>query len=222
MVHPRGWRSFMAYGNGTIGDIGIHMLDMVRWLLDLGMPKRITSTGNRLDRSAKVDIPDTQTATFDYGDLQVVWNHRRYGVPDDPRYPWGATLHGDKGRLKAGVMGFDFVPHDGSPALREDVKYELDLFPEDRNEAELEKHVAPALRAHLRNFLDCVKTRSRPVADIEQGYLSTAACLLANVSMQLEGRTLEWDAAAGRVRGDDEANALLRRPYRAPWVHPEA
>jgi predicted dehydrogenase len=222
MVHPRGWRSFMAYGNGTIGDIGIHMLDMVRWLLDLGMPKRITSTGNRLDRSAKVDIPDTQTATFDYGDLQVVWNHRRYGVPDDPRYPWGATLHGDKGQLKAGVMGFDFLPHDGSPALREDVKYELDLFPEDRDEAELEKHVAPALRAHLRNFLDCVKTRARPVADIEEGHTSTAACLLANVSMQLGGRALEWDPAAGRVKGDEEANALLRRPYRAPWVHPEA
>jgi hypothetical protein len=59
------------------------------------------------------------------------------------------------------------------------------------------------------------------VADIEEGYVSTTACLLANLSLQL-GRTLEWDAAAGRVLCDEPANALLRRPYRAPWVHPEA
>ena len=58
------------------------------------------------------------------------------------------------------------------------------------------------------------------MADIEQGYISTAACILANLSMQL-GRTLQWDPAKGQVVGDDEANRLLRRPYRAPWVHPE-
>jgi len=58
------------------------------------------------------------------------------------------------------------------------------------------------------------------VADIEQGYISTAACLLANISMHL-GRTLHWDADARRVRGDEEANRSLRRPYRQPWVHPE-
>jgi hypothetical protein len=72
----------------------------------------------------------------------------------------------------------------------------------------------------MKDLLTCMKTRERPVADIEEGYLSTAACILANVAMRL-GRTLEWDAAAGRVVGDDEANRLLRRPYRAPWVHPE-
>jgi hypothetical protein len=58
------------------------------------------------------------------------------------------------------------------------------------------------------------------VADIEQGYMSTTACILANLSMQL-GRTLTWDHASGRVASDDEANRLLARPYRAPWVHPD-
>ena len=61
--------------------------------------------------------------------------------------------------------------------------------------------------------------RARPVADIEEGYISSASCILANLSMQL-GRTLKWDAAQGLVVGDAEANRLLRRPYRAPWVHP--
>jgi hypothetical protein len=59
------------------------------------------------------------------------------------------------------------------------------------------------------------------VADIEQGHISTASCILANLSMSL-GRTLEWDAEQGRVADDEEANKLLRRPYREPWVHPEA
>ena len=221
VVHPRGWRSFMAYGNGMVGDLAVHMLDMVRWMLDLGMPKRISSSGGRIiDPGAGFDISDTQTATFDFGGLQVVWNHRAWGNPPDPQYPWAATLFGDKGTLKASVMGYDFTPVEGPGAVHKDVRYEFDLFPEDQTEEELEKHVAPALRAHMKNLLACRSTRARPVSDIEQGMISSASCILANLSMRL-GRTLEWDAARGFVKGDDEANGLLRRPYRAPWVHPE-
>jgi hypothetical protein len=80
--------------------------------------------------------------------------------------------------------------------------------------------VAPALRAHMKNLLACRETRERPVSDIEQGYISSSACILANVALSL-GRTLAWDHAKGVVVGDAEANRLLRRPYRAPWVHPE-
>jgi predicted dehydrogenase len=220
LVHPVGWRAFMAYGNGLLGDMCIHMLDMVRWMLGLGMPRRVSSSGMRLDPGTKVDITDAQTATFDFGDLQVVWTHRAFGPRPEPRYAWGATIYGEKATLKAGVMGYDLLPNDGRPGTSRDVAYELDRFPEDRTEEGLETHAAPALRAHLANFLDCVRTRQRPVADIEEGATSTIACLLANISMRL-GRTLEWDAALGRVKGDDEANGLLRRPYRAPWVHPE-
>jgi hypothetical protein len=70
------------------------------------------------------------------------------------------------------------------------------------------------------NFLEAIRTRAKPVADIEEGYISTTSCILANLAMDL-GRTLTWDAKKGAVIGDDEANRLLRRPYRAPWVHPE-
>ena len=72
----------------------------------------------------------------------------------------------------------------------------------------------------MQDFLAAIATRGKPVADIEQGYISTASCILANLSMQL-GRTLTWDAEKQRIVGDDEANRLLRRPYRKPWVHPE-
>ena len=111
LVHPRGWRAFMEYGNGIVGDMCIHMLDMVRWMLDLGWPKRISSTGGILvDKASKANIPDTQTATFDFGDLTVVWQHRTWGEPPDPKYPWGATFYGDKGTLKASVIRLRLHP----------------------------------------------------------------------------------------------------------------
>jgi predicted dehydrogenase len=222
LVHPRSWRAFMEYGNGIMGDMCVHMLDMVRWMLDLGMPTRITSSGGILvDKASKANITDTQTATFDFDTLKVVWTHRSYGDAPDPKYPWGATFYGDKGTLKASVMGYDFnLEGKAQPEIHEDVVYELDKFPEDRTEKDLERHVAPAIRAHMKNFLECVETRRPPVSDIEQGYMSTTACILANLSMRL-GRSLQWDHAKGVVVGDDEANQLLRRPYRAPWQHPD-
>ncbi|MBA2354888.1 MAG: Gfo/Idh/MocA family oxidoreductase [Acidobacteria bacterium] len=222
LVHPRSWRAFTEYGNGIVGDMCIHMLDMVRWMLDLGMPQRVGSTGGILiDKASKANISDTQTATFAFGSLPVIWTHRTYGAPPDPKYPWGATIYGDKGTLKASVMGYDFTPTGaGGTPIHEDVTYELEQFPEDRTEKDLEKHVAPAIRAHMQDFLRAVESGTRPVADIEQGYISTAACILANLSMQV-GRSLQWDHAAGQIVGDDQANRLLRREYRAPWLHPE-
>jgi predicted dehydrogenase len=220
LVHPRGWRNFMEYSNGIVGDMCIHMLDMVRWMMDLGAPTRVSSSGGVLIQTSKANTSDTQTATFEFGNLPIVWTHRTWGSAPDPRYPWGATLYGDKGTLKASVMSWDFTPTALGQPLHEDVTYELDKFPEDRTEKDLERHVAPAIRAHMTDWLTCVGTRGTPVADIEQGYISTAACILANISMQL-GRSLRWDAAKGEVTGDDEANRLLRRPYRSPWIHPE-
>jgi predicted dehydrogenase len=222
LVHPRGWRAFSEYGNGILGDMCIHMFDMVRWMLELGWPKRISSTGGILvDTNSKANIPDTQTATFDYDDLQVTWNHRTWGASPDPKYPWGATFYGDKGTLKASVFSYDFTPLGGGDPAQREVVYELDQYPEDRTEKDLEKHVAPAMRRHWVDFLNAVDNRTRPVADIEEGHISSASCILANLALQL-GRTLAWDAAAGSIIGDPEANRLLRRPYRAPWSHPEA
>jgi predicted dehydrogenase len=221
LVHPRGWRAFMEYGNGIVGDMCIHMLDMVRWMMGLGMPLRVSSTGGIfVDKASKANIADTQTASFEYDDLRVVWTHRTWGDPPDPKYPWGATFYGEKGTLKASVMSYDFAPRGGGAPIHKDVAYELEEFPEDKDEKDLERHVAPAIRGHMRDLLACVQSRGRPVADIEEGYVSTTACILANLSMKL-GRTLHWDRASAQVVADAEANRLLRRPYRAPWVHPE-
>ncbi len=222
LVHPRRWRAFNEYGNGIMGDMCVHMLDMVRWMMGLGWPESITSTGGILvDKAAKANIPDTQEASFDFGKVKVHWIHRSWGAPPDPKYPWGATFYGDKGTLKASVMSYDYTPlAKGEAAVHRDVTMELEQYPEDKTEQDLERHVAPAIRGHMRDLLAAIDKRSKPVADIEQGHISTASCLLANLSLEL-GRTLRYDPARRIVKGDAEATARLRRPYRAPWVHPE-
>jgi predicted dehydrogenase len=236
IVHPRGWRAFMEYGNGIVGDMCVHMLDMVRWMLDLGWPKSVSSTGGILvDKKAKANISDTQSALWDFGDLKMLWNHRTWGdmpvgmaydvtkrLPGSntyPRHPWGATIYGDKGTLTASVMGYTFTPAKGEP-VHKDWYNDLDQYPEDKTEKELEKHVASGIRGHMRNFVQCIGTRERPVADIEQGYISTASCILANLSMKLGGRELVWDEAKQMIANDDEANKLLKRPYRSGYQHP--
>jgi len=219
MVHPRSWRAFMEYGNGIVGDMCVHMLDMVRWMLDLGAPKSISSSGGiYMDKASAANISDTQTATFEFDELNVIWNHRSWGDAPDPKYPWGATFYGDKGTLKASVNSYDFIPRaKGEQPIHRDCVMELDKYVEDQTEKDLEKHVAPAIRGHMIDLLKNIQSRGKPVADIEQGHISSAACILANNAMKL-GRTLHWDGS--KVIGDDEANALLARPYRAPWVHP--
>jgi predicted dehydrogenase len=211
----------MEFSNGIVGDMCIHMLDMVRWLLGLGWPRSVASTGGTyVAGQGKTNISDTQTAVFDFPEFPVVWQHRTWGDSPDPKYPWGATIYGDRGTLKASVMGYDFTDSRGGAPVHKDVTYEYEKYPEDKTEKDLERHVAPAIRGHMLDLLSAIQTRGKPVADIEEGYISTTSCILANLSMQL-GRSLRWDPATGKVMGDEEANRLLRRPYRAPWVHPE-
>jgi predicted dehydrogenase len=223
IMHPRGWRGFTEFSNGIVGDMCIHMLDMVRWMMDLGWPKTVSSSGGILiDKKSITNIPDTQEATFDFGDTKVIWTHRTWGSAPDPQYPWGATFYGDKGTLKASVNSYDFTPMNGNgKPIHTDVKMELNEYPEDKTEKDLEKHVAPAIRGHMKDLLKAIDERGKPVADIEQGYISTASCILANMSLDV-GRTLAWDPEAGKVRNDDDANKKLARPYRSPWVHPAA
>ncbi|MFM7129455.1 MAG: Gfo/Idh/MocA family protein [bacterium] len=221
LVHPRRWRAFMEYGNGIVGDMCIHMLDMVRWMLDLGWPTRISSEGGIVvQKSSKANISDTQTATFQFGDLPVIWQHRSWGHPPDPKYPWEATIYGENGTLKCSVNSWDFTPVGKGEAVHRDVVFEFDQYPEDRTEKDLERHVAPAIRSHMRDLLKAIDNRSKPVADIEQGHISTASCILANISMDL-GRSLAWDPVSHQIPGDSEANKRLARSYRNPWIHPD-
>jgi len=134
LVHPRSWRAFMEYGNGIIGDMFIHMLVMVRWMMDFGWPKRVSSSGGILvDKKSKANISDTQSAVFDFGDFDVVWTHRTWGEAPDPKYPWAAIFYGDKGTLKASVMSYDFTLSGGGQNIHRDVTYELEQYSRRQN-----------------------------------------------------------------------------------------
>ena len=204
-----------------MGDMCIHMFDTVRWMLKLGWPKRISSTGGiYVQKGGKSNIADTQSALFEYDELNCIWQHRTWGTPADPDYPWSFKLYGEKGTLKASTMQYDFIPEGKGEKIHGDVVYEKEKYPEDLTEPEIELNAAPATRRHMLNFLQAIEHGGRPVADIEEGHISTASCLIANLSMQT-GRAMTYDPVHRQILNDREATALLRRSYRSPWVHPE-
>ena len=221
LPHRRWWRTFREYGNGIMGDMCVHMLDTARWMLGLGWPKRITSAGGIfVQKDGKSNISDTQTATFEFDGLNAVWQHRTWGTSPDADYPWALFIYGEKGTLKVSTMRADFIPRDqGAKAIHFDCVFEREQFPEDQTEKDIELNAAPATRRHMLDFLAAIEKRSRPVADIEEGHISTASCILANIAMDT-GRPLIYDAKQRVVVGDGEATQRLRRTYRAPWQHP--
>ncbi len=222
-IHPRSWRDCREFSNGQIGDLCVHFFDVTRYFLDLGWPRTISASGGSLMRSREstVNVPDTQTATFDYGDIELVWTQRNWGENPEAnsKYSWGATLYGDKGTLKISVFSYDFTPNGGGTPAHGDFLDEREKYPADVKHKETELYAAPATRRHMENFLAARREGKPPVAEIEQGYISSASCILANLSMEL-GRSLKWDGKAGRVVGDEEANNRLARKYRGEWVHP--
>ncbi|MCA9184469.1 MAG: Gfo/Idh/MocA family oxidoreductase [Pirellulaceae bacterium] len=222
LPHRRWWRTFMEYGNGIMGDMCVHMLDTVRWMLDLDWPTRIASTGGiEVQKDGKSNIADTQTATFEFPEFDAIWQHRTWGTSPDPDYPWALFIYGEKGTLKASTMRADFIPQGGGvKPIHFDCVFEREQYPEDLREKDIELNAAPATRRHMQDFLAAIEKRSRPVADIEAGHISTASCILANISMQLQGRSLAYDPKQKVVTNDDEATRLLRRAYREPWQRP--
>ena len=225
LPHVRWWRTFMEYGNGIMGDMCIHMFDSVRWMLGLGWPKRVSSTGGiYVDKTGKSNISDTQSALFEYDGLNCVWQHRSWGDPADPEYPWAFIIYGDKGTLKASTMQYDFIPADSKTSkvqkIHKDNVYEKEKYPEDLKEPDIELNAAPATRRHMLNFLSAIENKTKPVADIQEGHISTASCIIANLSMKL-GRPLSYDPATRTIIGDEEATKLLQRAYREGWTHPD-
>lgn len=220
-IPHRRWRAFREYGNGIVGDMCVHMFDAVRWMLGLGWPSRISSTGGILvQTAADATIPDTQTAIFEYPNLHCVWQHRTWGTPADPDWPWSFAIYGSKGTLKGDTFKTTFIPSErGAESVTYEALYEREQYPEDLKEDGIELHVASATRAHMRDFLGAIDEQRQPAASIEEGHISTASCILANISLDL-GRPLCYDPPSGKVLNDPEATARLVRPYRSGYRHP--
>ena len=117
-------------------------------------------------------------------------------------------------------MKADFVPHDKAlEPIHFDVRYEKEKYPEDLIEKDNELNAAPATRRHMLDFLDAINNGTRPIADIEEGHISTASCILANLAMETK-RSLVYDPRSRTILNDPEATKLLQRPYHQGYEHP--
>ncbi len=218
--HRGWWRAFMEYSNGIMGDMCVHMLDTTRWMLGLGWPNKISSTGGiYVQKESKANTSDTQTAVFEFDELNCVWQHRSWGTAPDPEYPWAFFIYGEKGVLKASVHKAEFIPIEEGEPMQWNALYEKEKYPEDVTEKDIELHAAPATRNHMIDFLTAIRNNTKPVSDIEDGHISTASCIIANLAMKL-GRPLVYNPITKKFNNDPEADKLLKRAYRGEWEHP--
>ena len=226
-LHPKGFRGFLDYANGTLGDWGIHWTDQALWILDRPYPTKVFSSGGRTLKGPPVnngdgqttDAPDHQYSTWEFDDaLTVTWEHRQFGANNQERthaqQPVGCYFYGTNGVFHQGWMdGWTFYPSDGR---RKPEHQDAQLNkPDDQNIKEL-----------WADFLKCIKSGEKPVSDIEAIHRSTSMALLGMLSLKL-GRSIQWDGQKeicvdAKGTPDEEANKLLKREYRKPWVYPEA
>lgn len=217
-AHPRGFRSYLDYANGTLGDWGVHWLDQVLWVMDEKWPKVVHSTGGRpikgepilTDELQTTDAPDHQVATYQFEDFTATWEHRQFaGNPTDKTESVGCYFYGTKGTFHMGWQrGWTFYPSGrGGSEIHEEPTLNL---PDQQNIKEL-----------WVDFLGAIETGGRPVCDIEAIHHSTNLSLLGMLSYKL-GRSVTWDGAKELCVADPDANRLLRREYRQPWEYPKA
>ena len=189
------WHWNWDYGTGEIGNNGIHALDMVRQLLSLDMPQRISAGGGKYFYDDDQQTPDTQVVTFDFPNCCVIWEHRIWSRTGFAGQDWGVALYGERGTLIFDNHGWHV--EDG---------------------IEASDQASPGIQqTHVRDFLACIKTGRRPSADIEEGHKSTSLCHLGNIAWRA-GRTLRFDANTETCTGDGDANRMLRRSYRRPFT----
>lgn len=217
-IHPGGFRNFLDYANGTLGDWGVHWLDQVLWWTDEKFPRRVFSSGGRSvagepilnDKEQTSDSPDQQTAVYEFESFTAVWEHHRFAGKGPYQHPFGCYFQGTEGTFHMGWRdGWTFYPSDSKkPQVHQDPQFDN----------EKDGHNVPPL---WRDFLSCIETGKRPVADVEIGHLATNMSLLGMLSYKL-GRSIDWDGDKELIPGDDQANALLERAYRGEWIYPRA
>ncbi|MGE5645652.1 MAG: Gfo/Idh/MocA family protein [Acidobacteriota bacterium] len=198
------WRFFWDYGNSELGNQGVHMLDVAIWAIqkmrgvERCLPTRVSSSGGIYWLGDAKEVPDTQTVTYDYGDLMLVWELRSFARHDPIEGTEAGTgYYGTEGTLIADGDGWRVYNADGS--------------------------AGPSMKytggGHERNFLECVKSRKQPNSDVEIGRLSTTLCHLGNISYHL-GRDVRFDPKTETFGEDRAANAYLTKTYREPYGVP--
>lgn len=214
-IHPGGFRNFLDFANGTMGDWGVHWLDQVLlWSGEKG-PKNVFCTGGRPiagpaicnDKEQTTDAPDHQVATFEFEQFTAIWEHRKFADNNAEKHKIGCYFYGEKGTLHIGWRdGWTFYPTDpkgqaahGDHQLQEPDGHNIALLWED--------------------FMRAIDTKTQPIGDIETAHRASTLPMLGMLSWKA-GRSIRWDADKEQIIGDAEAAKLLRRDYRGPWVYP--
>jgi predicted dehydrogenase len=205
------WRWFFDYGTGDLGNDGVHLLDFARWGLETAVraegaqlpavPKAVSAHGGKLYFDDDQQWPDTAMVTYDFGDYLLTYELRIWSPYPLEGESEGAAVYGDK--------GFVVIAHDGWRAF--DAKGKLV-----KEESGSHNDVG-----HVNDFVDCMRSRKRCVADLETvGHPSSLLCHLGNAAWRA-GRTLHFDPKTYTFGDDEDANRFLTRPaYREPWSLP--
>lgn len=198
------WRFFWDYGNSELGNQGVHVLDVALMALarmrpgQSCLPKRVSVTGGIYWLKDAKEVPDTQTVNYDYGDLLLSFELQSFSKSRPTEGAWAGTgFYGTEGSLVATGDGFTVFGPDGSVTLK----------------------VKDSGGSHEGNFLECVRSRKTPNADVEIGRQSTTMCHLGNISYKL-GRDVKFDPKTETFPNDVEANKLLSKTYREAWPMP--
>ena len=203
------FRWFWDYSGGQMTNFGAHHLDIVRWALGARAPIAVAGFGGRFAVKDGGETPDVQEVVYQFPECVVTWSAREMNRGNRGH---DIEFHGTRGTLGISRSGFKIMPEgkagevdaaSGEPAVS-------------KGAPPLESKGGNLDLPHIANFLECVKTRGRPSADIEEGHLSATMCHLGNLATRL-GRSLRWDPENEIVIGDPAATRLLARPYRKPW-----
>ncbi len=198
------WHWHWNYGTGDAGNDGAHQLDQARWALGVDFPTAAAGMGRKLFFQDDQQTPDTMVVTFNYPDKVLMFEMRIWNPYAMHSIENGVEVYGSEGLVRIGewerAWGFKAFDRRG-------------------NEVHYEKE-PPGGDRHVANFLDCVRNRTRPNADIETGHVSVVLCHLANIVART-GRSLKFYAANQTISGDPEVARLIRREYRNHWGTPK-
>lgn len=197
------FRWFWDYAGGLMTDWGVHLVNIALWAMGPEWPKSVAASGGKYVLQDNTETPDTQIAVYDFPSYTLIWEHSvQCGLGPDRR-EHAVVFTGADATLIVDNNGWEVV---AEPKKRERVVEMRRRAPAGDN----------ARAAHARNFLDCVKSRQQLVENLDVGHHVSAVAALGNIALRSKSR-IEWDAASERVAGNEAANALLKREYRAPW-----
>jgi predicted dehydrogenase len=209
-VHPErfsSFRWFWDYAGGMMTDWGVHLLDIVQMVMGVDYPKVVTASGGKFLLQDNRETPDTLQATFEYPGFVCVYENRVCNGNPMNGHGYGIMFHGTEGTLFVDRGGLEVIPEKRRLSRDETVN---------RTEAVALKNEGDHHLLHMRNFLECVKSRQKPICDIETGHRSTSTALLGNIAYR-SGQRVAWDGASERITGGGEAQRYLSKPYRKPW-----